>query len=77
MLVRTTIRLPEPLKKAIEKQAVEENTTFQEIVTRALHHQLQEGAKRKAKKFIIPTVDLGVPLDNLTRKDFYPDPIDE
>jgi hypothetical protein len=74
MLVRTTIRLPEPLKKAVEKKAIEENTTFQEVVTRALHTELRNHAKKNAKKLIIPTFDLGVPLDNLTRDDYYPDP---
>jgi hypothetical protein len=59
----------------VEKKAHEENTTFQELVTRALHAQLEQDAKKKAGKIEFITFDLGVPLDNLTRDDFYPDPV--
>ena len=70
-LVRTTIRVPEELKKAAEKQALEEDTTFQDILHRSLRDYISKSAKEKAKKFVLHTHDLGVPLDNLTRDDIY------
>lgn len=73
MLVRTTIRINEQLKKAVEKKALEENTTFQAIVNRAIADLLRKEAKRKAGKIVFKTHDLGVPLDNLTRSDYYSD----
>jgi hypothetical protein len=66
--------MPEPLKKAVEREALEENTTFQEIINRAIHDMISNEAKRKSEKIMFKTHDLGVPLDNLTRADFYPVP---
>lgn len=73
-LVRTTIRLREPLKKAAERIALEENTTLQEIFNRALENYMQQEGRKEAKKIVFITHDLGAPLDNLRRKDYYPDP---
>ena len=73
-LVRTTIRVPEALKKAAEKQALEEDTTFQDILQRALRGYLNQSYQKKAKKLVFLTHDLGTPLDNLTRSDYYPEP---
>ncbi len=73
-LVRTTLRLKENLKKTAERKAIEEDTTLQEILNRALESYLQEGAKKRAKEIIFKTHSLGVALDNLTRDDFYPNP---
>jgi hypothetical protein len=70
-LVRTTIRLNEHLKKSAEHKALEENTSLQEIFNRALERYLQEEGKKSAKKIVFKTHDLGVPLDNLTREDYY------
>lgn len=74
MLVRTTLRLKENIKRSAEKKAYEDNTTLQEIFNRALEEYLQKDAKKQAKKIIFKTHDLGVPLDNLRRKDFYDEP---
>jgi len=74
MLLRTTLRVKENLKKAAEYRALEENTTLQEIFNRALENYLQEDAKKQAKKIVFKTHNLGVPLDNLAREDFYPRP---
>ena len=74
MLVRTTLRLKENLKKDAEKRALEENTSLQEIFNRALDAYLEKEAKKEAKKIVFKTHNLGVALDNLTRADFYPDP---
>lgn len=74
MLVRTTLRLKENLKKSAEKKALEENTSLQNIFNKALESYLDNEAKKRAKKIIFKTHDLGEPLDNLTRDDFYPDP---
>lgn len=73
-LIRTTLRLKENLKKQAEKKAFEENVSLQTIFNRALELYLDQSAKRKAKKIIFKTHSLGVPLDNLTRDDFYPEP---
>ena len=70
-LVRTTIRLNEHLKKSAEHKALEENTSLQEIFNRALEQYLENEGKKSAKKIIFKTHDLGLPLDNLTREDYY------
>jgi len=74
MLVRTTLRLREDIKRNAEKKAHEDNTTLQEIFNRALEEYLEKDAKKQAKKIVFKTYHLGKNLDNLTRDDFYPDP---
>lgn len=74
MLIRTTLRLKENLKKTAEKKALQDDVTLQEIFNRALEEYLEKEARREAKKIIFKTYHLGEPLDNLTRDDFYPDP---
>lgn len=74
MLIRTTLRIDKELKKNAERKALEEDTTLQDIFHRALESYLQNQAKKKARKIVFKTFDLGVPLDNLTRSDFYPEP---
>ncbi|MBI3103438.1 hypothetical protein HYZ05_00700 [Candidatus Daviesbacteria bacterium] len=71
MLVRTTLRIEENLKKSAERKALDEDTTLQDIFNKALASYLQNQTKKKAKKLIIKSFDLGVPLDNLTRDDIY------
>lgn len=73
-LIRTTLRLKENLKKRAEKRAFEENISLQAIFNRALELYLDQQAQRQAKKIIFKTHDLGVNLDSLRRKDFYPEP---
>jgi len=74
MLIRTTLRLKENIKRSAEKKAHEDNTTLQDIFNRALEEYLQKDAKKQAKKIVFKTHDLGVPLDNLRREDFYDEP---
>lgn len=74
MLIRTTLRLKEALKKTAEKKALQDDVTLQEIFNRALEEYLEKDARREAKKIIFKTHHLGEPLDNLTRDDFYPNP---
>jgi len=74
MLVRTTLRLKENLKKTAEKKALEENLTLQEVFNRALEVYLEREAKKQAKKIVFKTHNLGQPLNNLKRADFYPKP---
>lgn len=74
MLTRTTLRIEENLKRIAEQKALEEDTTLQTIFNLALKEYLEKDAIYKAKKIIFKTHHLGVPLDNLTRDDFYPDP---
>lgn len=73
-LIRTTLRLDKNLKKEIEILALKEGLNFQKIVSIALNNHLKNSAKNEAKSFFIPSHDLGVPLDNLTRDDYYDDP---
>lgn len=74
-LVRTTLRLKENLKRQAEQKAFDERTTLQNLFNCALESYLEKEAKKKAKKKIkFITHNLGVPLDNLTRDDMYPDP---
>lgn len=74
MLVRTTLRLKENIKRSAEKKAHEDNTTLQDIFNRALEEYLEKDAKKQAQKIVFKTYHLGKNLDNLTRDDFYPDP---
>lgn len=69
------MRLQETLKKTAEKKALQDDVTLQEIFNRALEEYLEKDARNGAKKIIFKTHHLGAPLDNLTRDDFYPDPI--
>ncbi len=74
MLIRTTLRLRENIKRNAQKKALEDKTTLQEIFNRALEEYLQKEAKKEARKIVFKTHNLGEPLDNLTRDDFYPEP---
>lgn len=70
-LIRTTLRLRNQLKKQAERQALDENTTLQNLFSRALEAYLKKAAKRSAKKIVFKAYDVGQPLDNLTRNDYY------
>ncbi len=72
-LTRTTIRIPPQLKRAAQEQALEEGISFQDLVNQTLRIYIQNKTVKKAKKIVFPTHDLGVPLDNLIREDFYAD----
>lgn len=74
MLVRTTLRIQDYLKKDAQRKALEEDTTLQEIFNKALASYLQNQAEKEAKKIVFKTHNLGEPLDNLTRKDYYSEP---
>lgn len=73
-LLRTTLRIKTDLKRAAEKKAMEENISLQDIFNLALEDFLKREAHKEAKSIIFKTHNLGEPLDNLTRDDFYPDP---
>ena len=74
MLVRTTLRINENLKKSAEKKAMQMDMTLQDIFNNALAQYLEHDAQRQAKKIIFKMHDLGEPLDNLKREDFYKKP---
>lgn len=73
-LVRTTLRLEENLKNTAQRIALEESTTLQDIFNRALKAYLEKENQKKAKKIVFKTHDLGEPLDNLTRANYYTKP---
>lgn len=74
MLVRTTLRINENLKKIAEQKALQMNMTLQEIFNKALAQYLEHDAQKQAKKIVFKTHNLGEPLDKLKRADFYPKP---
>ena len=74
MLVRTTLRLEESLKKAAELKALEESLTLQEIFNTALNDYLKSQAKKQARRIVFKSHNLGTPLDLLRRKDYYSNP---
>ena len=74
MLVRTTLRINENLKKSAEQKALQMNSTLQENFNKALAQYLEQDAKIQAKKIVFQTHNLGEPLDNLKRADYYPKP---
>ncbi len=49
-LVRTTVRLNEQLKRVAERKALDENTSLQEVLNRALERYLEEEGRKEAKK---------------------------
>ncbi len=71
MLIRTTLRIKENLKKSAERKALQTDTTLQDIFNTALEQYLEQDAKKQAKKIVFKTHDLGVPLNNLKRADYY------
>lgn len=71
MLIRTTLRIKEGLKKNAERKALQNDVTLQEIFNRALEEYLEKEAKKEAKKIVFRTHNLGVPLDKLRRADYY------
>lgn len=71
MLIRTTLRIEENLKKSAELKALQDGTTLQEIFNKALSSYLNNQAKKEAKKIVFKTYHLGKGLDNLTRDDIY------
>ena len=75
-LVRTTVRLKPELKKAVDQLALDRGSSAQEIINRAVDTYLDQVTKQKVKQinFDEIAIDLGVPLDNLTREDYYPEP---
>ena len=72
--VKSTDSVKDTIKKTAERKAMQEDMTLQEIFNRALEEYLEKDAKKQAKKIVFKTHDLGEPLDNLTRDDFYPNP---
>jgi hypothetical protein len=72
-LTRTTLRIKTNLKQAAEKQAVKEDTTLQAVFNKALEEYLDKKSRHTAVKLVFHTHDLGKPLDNLNRGDYYPE----
>ena len=72
MLERTTLRIEKNLKKRAEQKALQTDMTMQEIFNEALALYLESSAKREAREIVFKTHDLGEPLDNLNRSDYYP-----
>ena len=69
--VRTTLRIEEPLKKAVEKRALDQNTTFQKLFNDALRMFVNDINTNAIKEivFIYKAVDKN--MNNLSRKDYY------
>lgn len=74
MLIRTTLRIKEDLKKNAERKALQDDVTLQEIFNRALEVYLEKEAKKEAKNIVFKTHNLGIPLDKLRRGDYYNKP---
>ena len=74
MLVRTTLRINDNLKKSAEKKALQMDMTLQEIFNKALAQYLEHDAQKQAKQIVFKTHNLGEPLDNLQRTDYYSKP---
>ncbi len=72
MLVRTTLRIKENLKKSAELKALQDDISLQDILNRALEYYLEKEAKTEAKRLVFKTHNLGKPLDKLKRVDYYP-----
>jgi len=73
-LTRTTLRLHTNLKNEAERLALENGSSLQEIFNAALDEYLSKKSHVKTQKIMFLSHNFGIPLDNLTRDDFYPDP---
>lgn len=73
-LVRTSLRVREDLKKDAEYYAFKRELTLQDVFNTALEQFIHGKKPIKKTKIKFLTHSLGVPLDNLTRSDFYGDP---
>lgn len=73
--IRTTLRLRKDLKKQADDMAHAQETTLQDIFNKALESYLNQEAKKKAKRIVFKTHNLGKELDNLTRDDIYGDSV--
>jgi hypothetical protein len=62
------------LKKEAEKCAMQQETTLQKLFNDALSDYLGSINTKKAEKIVFHSINLGVPLDNLTRDDIYGKP---
>ena len=71
-LERTTLRIKENLIRGAKREALEQETSLQEVVNNALWHYLKRSRALKPGRKIVALHprDLG-PLDNLTRDDIY------
>ena len=72
-LVRTTVRLHQPLKNAADKKAQELDITFQALLTKALKMYLQLQSSQAADEIVFKVRDVGEPVDNLDREAIYAD----
>jgi len=52
MLVKTTLRLKENLKKAAEKKALEEGKSLQSVLNEALEEHLSSVSKKRTEKTV-------------------------
>lgn len=73
---RTTIKLQENLKKLAEKRAIDEDTTLQEIVNRALYRELFATTAQDSPITLTPNIrelarPIKIPDIPLNRKDIY------
>ncbi len=73
-LIRTTLRLPVELKKAAEQIALDTDKSLQDVFHVALTQYVETQSRKKAQKIVFITHDVGKPLDNLSRSDYYDEP---
>ncbi len=71
---RTTMRIEPNLKDQIQRLAQKQNMSMQALCNLALRQYIDVASKKRAKKIVFHSHDLGVPLDNLNRDDIYDDP---
>lgn len=71
-LERTSLRLKENLIREAKLEALEQDTSLQEIVNNALWHYLKRPKTTRPTRVLVAIhpKDMG-PLDNLTRDDMY------
>jgi len=73
LLTRTSLRLEPELTKTAKLLAVHRRISFQSLVNQALREYVNKQTTSPKHKITFTSHDLGTPLDNLTRDDFYDD----
>ncbi len=56
-LVKTTLRIEEKLKKEVAREALEKDTSFQEVVNRALEEHIQKSSTKVKEQNSLGTID--------------------
>jgi hypothetical protein len=71
--VRTTLKINKNLKLTMDRYALENGITLQEILNRAIEEYLDKIMNNQPRKIVFYDQPIGGKINNLTRSDYYED----